>query len=164
MSSAGGTWPKTYYLYKDSASPYNDYPTDNLVATYTGVTSGDPTRTNTTLACGYYFLRVKDANNCYSTTTEVEVPCPAAVSGFVEVWYGGTGPGGANTACSQTSPSYYLYYAVGDPNNGLQHNQTYYNSDGTPFNGTTYEAMADSAGTYGTIDSVGKFHISGICY
>jgi hypothetical protein len=77
ISSSGGVWNKTYRLYKDSASPYNDYPTDNLVAIYTDVTSGSPSISVTGLACGYYWLHVTDANGCVTTTIEHEVTCPA---------------------------------------------------------------------------------------
>jgi hypothetical protein len=77
ISSSGGVWNKTYRLYKDSASPYNDYPTDNLVAIYTDVTSGSPSISVTGLACGYYWLHVTDANGCVTTTIEHQVTCPA---------------------------------------------------------------------------------------
>jgi hypothetical protein len=76
ISSGGGTWNKTYRLYKDSASPYNDYPTDNLVATYSNVTAGSPSFNVTGLACGYYWLQVTDANGCTTNTTTYEVTCP----------------------------------------------------------------------------------------
>jgi hypothetical protein len=76
ISSDGGTWNKTYRLYKDSASPYNDYPTDNLVAIYTNVTSGSPSISVTGLACGYYWLHVTDANGCISYTGAYEITCP----------------------------------------------------------------------------------------
>jgi len=77
ISSSGGVWNKTYRLYKDSATPYNDYPTDNLVAIYTDVTSGSPSISVTGLACGYYWLHVTDANGCVTTTSEYEVTCPS---------------------------------------------------------------------------------------
>lgn len=76
ISSGGGTWNKTYRLYKDSATPYNDYPTDNLISTYSNVTSGSPTFNVEGLACGYYWLQVTDANGCVTNTIEYEVPCP----------------------------------------------------------------------------------------
>ena len=77
ISSGGGTWNKTYRLYKDSASPYNDYPTDNLVATYSNVTAGSPSFNVTGLACGYYWLQVTDANGCTTNTIAYQVTCPA---------------------------------------------------------------------------------------
>jgi hypothetical protein len=76
ISSGGGTWNKTYRLYKDAASPYNDYPTDNLIATYSNVTAGSPSFNVTGLACGYYWLQVTDANGCQTNTTTYQVPCP----------------------------------------------------------------------------------------
>ena len=80
ISSGGGTWNKTYRLYKDSASPYNDYPTDNLVATYSNVTAGSPSFNVTGLACGYYWLQVTDANGCTTNTTTYEVTCPGTTA------------------------------------------------------------------------------------
>ena len=77
ISSGGGTWNKTYRLYKDSLTPYNDYPTDNLISTYSNVTSGSPTFNVEGLACGYYWLQVTDANGCVTNTIEYEIPCPA---------------------------------------------------------------------------------------
>ena len=85
ISSSGGVWNKTYRLYKDSASPYNDYPTDNLVAIYTGVTSGSPSISVTGLACGYYWLHVTDANGCVTTTSEYQVTCPAPAVTYYQV-------------------------------------------------------------------------------
>ena len=75
ISSGGGTWNKTYRLYKDSASPYNNFPTDNLIATYTGVTSSASSIVVTGLTCNYYWLEVTDANGCTINSTAVEVPC-----------------------------------------------------------------------------------------
>jgi len=76
ISSGGGTWNKTYRLYKDSVTPYNDYPTDNLVATYSNVTAGSPSFNVTGLACGYYWLQVTDANGCTTNTITYQVTCP----------------------------------------------------------------------------------------
>jgi hypothetical protein len=75
ISSNGGVWNKTYRLYKDTAFPYNHYPTDNLVATYTGVTASTPAIVVTGLSCGYYWLQVTDANGCQTNAGQVEVPC-----------------------------------------------------------------------------------------
>ena len=75
VSSSGGVWPKTYRLYKDTAFPYNHYPTDNLISTYTGVTSSAPAKEFTELSCGYYWLQVTDANGCQANAGQVEVPC-----------------------------------------------------------------------------------------
>jgi hypothetical protein len=75
VSSSGGVWTKTYKLYKDTASPYNHYPTDNLIATYVNVTQATPARDFTELSCGYYWLQVTDANGCITNAGQVEVPC-----------------------------------------------------------------------------------------
>ena len=75
ITSNGGTWNKTYKLYKDTLTPYNDYPTDNLIATHTNVTSGAASIDVTGLSCGYYWLQVTDANGCVVNSTAVEVGC-----------------------------------------------------------------------------------------
>lgn len=75
ISSTGGVWSKTYRLYKDTASPYNDFPTDNLVATYVDVPHDATSRSVTGLPCGYYWLQVTDANGCVKNSTTVEVTC-----------------------------------------------------------------------------------------
>ena len=75
VSSSGGVWPKTYRLYKDTAFPYNHYPTDNLISTYTNVPHTTPAREFTELSCGYYWLQVTDANGCVTNAGQVEVTC-----------------------------------------------------------------------------------------
>jgi hypothetical protein len=68
-TSTGGTFPKTYKLYLDNASPYNDYTQGVLVTTTTNVTAGSPTVSFTGLAGGYYWLQVIDANGCTTNNT-----------------------------------------------------------------------------------------------
>jgi len=63
ISSTGGVWPKTYRLYEDTTSPYTSCG-GTLIATYTGVTSGSPSRTVTGLTSGGFCLEVTDANGC----------------------------------------------------------------------------------------------------
>ena len=160
MTSSGGTWPKTYYLYKDTTSPYTDNPTDNLVATYSNVTSGSPTKTNTTLPCGYYWLRVVDANNCTTDTAESNVPCSVTVGGSFTAYYGTSGSSGSGTACSMVN-STSIYYKSGEPA-ALNNGQTYYSSNGFPYDGTSYPAWSDG-NIYGTINSSGVFTQVGTC-
>lgn len=63
VTSGGGTWNKTYRLYRDSSSPYT-VGGGSLVATITGVTSSNPTQTFSNLAEGYYYVVITDANGC----------------------------------------------------------------------------------------------------
>jgi len=83
ISSSGGVWPKTYRLYKDTASPYNHYPTDNLITTYTNVPHTTPSRVVTELSCGYYWLQVTDANGCVTNAGQVEVPCATVTANAI---------------------------------------------------------------------------------
>jgi hypothetical protein len=101
ISSTGGVWNKTYTLYKDTASPYNDNPTDNLIATYTEVTSGSPSINVTGLACGYYWLQVSDANGCTINSTTVNVTCASVITLYqVNLRSGGIGDNGTyGSAC-----------------------------------------------------------------
>jgi hypothetical protein len=63
VTSGGGTWNKTYRLYRDTTSPYT-VGGGTLVATISNVTSGNPSQTFTGLAEGYYYVIVTDANGC----------------------------------------------------------------------------------------------------
>lgn len=63
VTSGGGTWNKTYRLYRDTTSPYT-VGGGTLVATITGVTSSNPTQTFSNLAEGYYYVVITDANGC----------------------------------------------------------------------------------------------------
>jgi hypothetical protein len=67
ISSSGGVFPKTYVLSEDETSPYTTCggPT---VATYSGVTSGSPDRTVTSLTSGGFCLQVTDANGCVTNS------------------------------------------------------------------------------------------------
>lgn len=160
MTSSGGTWPKTYYLYRDTTSPYTDNPTDNLVATYSNVTSGSPTKTNTSLPCGYYWLRVVDANGCTTDTVESNVPCTVTVGGSFTAYYGTSGASGSGTACSMVNPTT-LYVASGAAAS-LNTGQTYYTSSGFPYDGTSYPAWSDG-NVYGTMSAQGVFTQVGTC-
>jgi hypothetical protein len=99
ISSTGGVWNKTYRLYKDTASPYNDSPTDNLVATYTDKTAASPSVSVTGLPCGYYWLQVTDANGCVKNSTTVQVTC-ALIYSMVQLRTGAAGNNStAGSAC-----------------------------------------------------------------
>lgn len=152
LSSAGGTWPKTYYLYKDTESPYNDYPTGNLIATYTGVVANDANRSLTNLSCGYYWLLVNDANLCSASTLETSVGCTVTPTGSFTGYYN-------STACSLLNPV--TIYYVGDIS-WLTHGQTYYNQNGYPIDGSSGYYYMDG-NVYGTINSQGVFTQLGTC-
>ena len=67
VTSGGGTWNKTYRLYRDTTSPYT-VGGGTLVATISNVTSGNPSQTFTGLAAGFYYVIVTDANGCTAAT------------------------------------------------------------------------------------------------
>jgi hypothetical protein len=72
VSSAGGTFPKTYQVYEDNTSPYNDCANGTLVATFSNVTSGDASKNVTGLTSNYaYCVKVTDANGCITTSSQV---------------------------------------------------------------------------------------------
>jgi hypothetical protein len=75
ITSSGGVWNKTYRLYRDTESPYNDKSPATLVSTHSNVTSNSPSVDITGLSCGYYWLESTDANGCTAVTAVVEVPC-----------------------------------------------------------------------------------------
>jgi len=132
ISSGGGTFNKTYRLYKDTQSPYNNWPTDNLIATHTNVTSGSPSINITGLSCGWYWLQITDANGCMLNVGQVEVTCAATMI-LVELRSGGTGDN--NTAFSACYNSF----------NGALNDVTIYTSTGTFED--NLPAYTDSSGT-----------------
>ena len=71
VTSSGGTWNKTYRLYNDTTSPYT-VGGGTLVATITGVTSGNPSQTFSNLVEGYYYVVVTDANGCPVGTSPIQ--------------------------------------------------------------------------------------------
>jgi hypothetical protein len=136
ISSNGGTWNKTYRLYKDTESPYNNYPTDNLIATYTGVTSSSAAVNVTGLSCGWYWLQVTDANGCTTNAGQVEVTC-AATMVPVELRSGGSG-----TNNDFGSACYNLY-------NGALTDVTIYTSTGTFEDGLPAYTNSSGSTLYG---------------
>lgn len=106
-TSTGGTFPKTYKLYIDNASPYNDYTQGTLVTTTTNVTAGSPTVSYTGLAGSYYWLQVIDANGCSSHSGEVNV------NGIVYVFKFASS---ATISCPASSPLVNVYMNLGDKN------------------------------------------------
>ena len=147
ISSNGGTWNKTYRLYKDTMTPYNHYPTDNLVATYTGVTSSTPARVVTELSCGWYWLQVTDANGCQTNAGQVEVTCGATMVAV------DLRSGGAGTNNDFGSACYNLY-------NGALTDVTIFTSTGTFEDGLP--AYTNSLGT--TLYSGSGYYSNGTVY
>jgi hypothetical protein len=132
ISSNGGTWNKTYRLYKDTQSPYNNWPTDDLVATYTNVTSGSPSINVTGLSCGWYWLQITDANGCMLNVGQVEVTCAATMIP-VELRSGNAGNNNDfGSACYNSF-------------NGALNDVTIYTSTGTFEDG--YPAYTNSSGS-----------------
>jgi hypothetical protein len=75
-SSTGGVWPKTYRLYKDTASPYVAGCGDTLIETITDVTLVTKDQVISNLTGGYYCLEVTDANGCIVNSGLVEIMAP----------------------------------------------------------------------------------------
>jgi len=75
LESTGGTWPKTYRLYRDTSTPYSNYSKDTLVSTISGVTSGASVQyVNGLCDSGRYWLEVTDANGCIvNSSTSVQL-------------------------------------------------------------------------------------------
>jgi hypothetical protein len=128
-TSTGGTWPKTYKLYIDNASPYNDYTQGTLVSTTTNVTAGSPTVSYTGLTGAYYWLQVIDANGCVTHSGEVNV------NGIVYVF---KFPSSGTITCTPTTPLVNVYMNLSDKN-------AYVAAGNTLFAGLTL--YSDVAGT-----------------
>ena len=110
VTSAGGTWNKTYRLYEDTTSPYTNSG-GTLVATITGVTAANHSQTFSNLSEGYYYVVVTDDNGCVSSTSEqstFEGDCNCIEVGV--------------TQAKMTSGGQDLYYGNNDCADGL----TYY--------------------------------------
>ena len=71
ISTAGGVFNKTYYLYRDISSPYEPGG-GSLYATYSNITAGSPYVNVSSLPGGGYYFTSTDANGC-STTSSVTV-------------------------------------------------------------------------------------------
>ena len=157
ITCSGGSGTRTMKLYKDSATPYNDFPTDNQVFT-TGVTSNIVDSnyvTVTGLTCGYYWLYVIDDNGCTASTIEYQVVCP--LTSFT-IWGGST----STIACSNNPTLPNIVYAFLNVNT-LVNGTNYYLSDGvTPFTGPGAARWSDKT-NYGTFDSNGLFTLIAHC-
>ncbi len=86
VSSSGGIFPKTYQVYEDNTSPYNDPINTSLIATFTGVNSGDATRNVTGLTASFaYRVKVTDANGCVVTSSMVTLDSCAPAYDYYNV-------------------------------------------------------------------------------
>ena len=150
ISSGGGTFNKTYRLYKDSVTPYNDFPTDNLVATYSNVTAGSPSFNVTGLACGYYWLQVTDANGCTTNTIAYQVTCPAP-----EVTYYAVNLRSGNAGENDVNGSACYNFANGAPLDVTIYTETGAFTDG-------YQAFTNSSG--GTLYTGVGYYTDGTVY
>ena len=162
ISSAGGTWNKTYRLYKDTSYPYTSYPTDNLITTYTSVTSGSAAVNVTELSCGWYWLQVTDANGCITNAGQVEVTCAATMIP-VELRSGGSGTNNDfGSACynkfNGALDDVTIYTSTGTFEDGLP---AYTNSSGSTLYGGSGGSYTNGT-VYGRIVS-GYIVIDGYC-
>jgi hypothetical protein len=108
-----------------------------------------------------------------STTWSVIAPTPTPsptptvpLGDPLFIFYGNSGTG-AGSAClnsnnNNTSYRVRVWTALADADTELMNGHYYYNTDGSPFDGTTHSYWA-TVSSYGTINSVGKFTYSGNC-
>jgi hypothetical protein len=68
ISTTGGVFNKTYYLYRDISSPYEPGG-GSLYATYFSVTAGQPYVNVYSLPSGGYYFTSTDANGCYTISS-----------------------------------------------------------------------------------------------
>ena len=161
LKSTGGSWPKTYKLYKDTSFPYSDACGDLLVSTYTGVTEQSPDITVTGLACGYYCLEVTDSTTSVINTGTVNI-CPREpqnVTYPVSVRVGST----INTACAGTGGSQVIYSLLPSVD-GLVDGYQYFDEYGSPIFGSSYNYWSHPENcNVGTIDNFGYFNLVQNC-
>ena len=100
LTSSGGVFPKTYKLYADTSSPYNDCFSGTEVGTWTNVTSGGATFNATGLTYYGYCLQVTDANGCVTNTGITEL-APTITATFSSSQFTAVG-GGSSTTDSTT--------------------------------------------------------------
>jgi len=122
---------------------------------------------------GYTFIVNTADNHIYninSTTglvgSDTGNVCVSLGGSFL-IAYGTGGSGGVGSACYNSASNIHtvsVYWAIPD-GPGLNNGQTYYNSDGSKFNGTIESYWADQniSFQYGTIDVNGVFHFHGAC-
>lgn len=163
LKSYGGTYNKTYYLYKNT-----NYP-DEIECTYTtttktitGVTETTLEQTVTGLTCGAYCFRVIDNSFCESQTQLVEVCStplqPPVFRNRISVRYGGT----ETSVCENAN----ALFVFSETDIFLVNGGIYTDISGNPINGEGggyYKNTGDLDCSYGTIDAFGEFTVYGTC-
>jgi hypothetical protein len=161
LNSIGGSWPKTYELYRDTSFPYNDACGDLLVSTYTGVTEQDSIIEVTGLSCGYYCLVVTNSDGGIINSGTVNI-CPREpknISYPILVKVGDT----LNNACAGTGGSITIYSLLPSVD-GLVTGYQYFDEFGSPLFGPTYNYWSHPENcNVGTIDNFGYFNLVQNC-
>jgi len=117
---------------------------------------------------------ITSTGTCNTTTTwSVIAPTPTPsptptvpLGDPLFIFYGNSGTG-AGSAClnsnnNDTAYRVRVWTALADADIELMNGHYYYNTNGTPFDGTGHAYWA-TVSSYGTINSVGKYTSSGIC-
>ena len=161
LNSNGGSWPKTYKLYRDTSFPYSDACGDQLIVTYTGVTEQNQSITVNNLPCGYYCLEVTDATTSVINTGTVNI-CPRQPQNItypVSVRVGST----INTACAGSGGSQIIYSLLPSAD-GLVSGYQYFDEFGSPIYGLSYNYWSHPENcNVGTIDAFGYFTLLQNC-
>lgn len=147
-----------------------------------GTTSGNTTSqlatgiTKNQLTTGYTINSVNDAitggtiastGSCNTTTTwSVSQTPPVSLGDPLFIFYGNSGTG-AGSACLHANNNdigyrVRVWTALVDNDIELMNGHYYYNTDGSPFDGTTHSYWATFS-SYGVIGSDGKYTYSGNC-
>lgn len=163
VSTTGGTFNKTYYLYKNINYPDSlECLYDTITKTITGVTSETAIQTITGLTCGAYCFRAVDSNFC-EVQTELYSVCstpvqPQTIYNRVSVRYGGT----INDVCTGGT----AVFIFSENNTALVDGQTYTDFNGNPIDGLGggyYKNSGTDDCSYGTINQFGVWYSSGTC-
>ena len=161
LKSIGGSWPKTYKLYRDTSFPYSDACGDFLVNTYTGITEQDSTVDVTNLSCGYYCLEATSADGGVAISGTVNI-CPREpqnVTYPISVKVGST----INTACGGSGGTLTIYSLLPSID-GLVSGYQYFDEFGSPIYGPDYNYWSHPENcNVGTIDSFGYFTLLQNC-
>ena len=161
LNSSGGSWPKTYKLYKDSSFPYSDACGDTLITTYTGVTEQEQSITVSNLPCGYYCLEATSADGGVAISGTVNI-CPREPQNItypISVKVGST----INQACGGSGGTLTIYSLL-PSNNGLVAGYQYFDEFGSPIYGPDYNYWSYPENcNVGTIDNFGYYSLTQNC-
>lgn len=160
LISSGGTYNKTYKLYKNTDFPNDVICGGTLVTTITNVTLSTFERTITGLTCGAYCFLVTDASSCEVNTELIEV-CSTPVQppvnyNIIRVRIGGT----VESVCTAATSA--RLYSTNE--NDLVDGGYYVNLNGTPYEGggAYFMNIGLYDCSYGTITN-GYFSTVGTC-